>query len=569
MMSIVQTETQTEVPASGTGSWAFAFRDRLIPVLVFVVSFAYLSMFCHYTSLEPDEGIVLQGAERILHGEVPYRDFFSFYTPGSFYLVAFLFRFAADSLVAARISLAVAGAICSVVTYLLARRVCSSGIAVFAAALTTSTGFAYRFLVLHNWYSTLLACLALYAAVRSLESHKASWGFVTGCLSSLTILFEQSKGAGLCMGLALGFLSLRILRRQSIFRSGELASMLSGFLLPIIPVWVYLGMKRSLATMLRDWIWPLQHYTQANHVPYGWQNWSDSARQMIFYSGPVGLRILKTIAVSPGFLVPVVPLVGLGLFGYWLAQMRRQEPVPRHCSYYVLVSAVSSGLLLSVVIVRPDIIHLIYLAPLWYVLLAWVLGSSDLRSPALASIRPYLSAFVTASFGIMALALLLGAVSARSRIETRRGTITTTSKDSVIEYVQAHVAPGHEILVYPYLPLYNYLTATRSPSAHDYFQPGMNTKQQADEIILSLKSHPARSILFEPWFASKFSSSWPRTPLVAIANDPVADFIVRNYQVCAILQSPAGWQFEYLVRKTPRVNEQYNPRNEPSQHSCD
>src|SRR5438874_9019302 len=162
-------------------------RDRLVPVLLFVVSFAYLAVFRHYSSLEPDEGIVLQGGERILRGEVPYRDFFSFYTPGSFYLVAFLFRLLGDSLVVARLSLAVAGAACSVITYALARRVCSRGIALFAASLTTGTGFAYRFLVLHNWYSTSLACLAVYAAVRSLESHKTFWAFATGCFASLTV----------------------------------------------------------------------------------------------------------------------------------------------------------------------------------------------------------------------------------------------------------------------------------------------------------------------------------------------------------------------------------------------
>src|SRR5438128_3046516 len=108
-------------------------RDRLVPILFFVASFAYLASFRHYSSLEPDEGIVLQGAERILHGEVPYRDFFSFYTPGSFYFVAFLFRFLGDSLVVARMGLAVAGAASSVITYVLARRVCSRGIALFAA----------------------------------------------------------------------------------------------------------------------------------------------------------------------------------------------------------------------------------------------------------------------------------------------------------------------------------------------------------------------------------------------------------------------------------------------------
>jgi len=233
-MSIAQTEPgKVLVSASHSRSWnSVSHRDRFIAVLVFVMSLAYLSIFRHYTSLEPDEGIVLQGAERILRGELPYRDFFSFYTPGSFYLVAFLFRFAGDSLVVARIGLAVAGAICSAITYLLARRVCSRRIALFAAALTTSTGFAYRFLVLHNWYSTLLACLAVYAGVRFLESHKGLWAFVTGCLSSSTILFEQSKGAGLCLGLALGFCSLRLVGRQRIFGPAQLASMLAGFFLP-------------------------------------------------------------------------------------------------------------------------------------------------------------------------------------------------------------------------------------------------------------------------------------------------------------------------------------------------
>src|SRR6266700_1013124 len=501
-MSIAQTEPgKVVVSASHSGSWnSVSHRDRFIAVLVFVMSLAYLSIFRHYTSLEPDEGIVLQGAERILRGEVPYRDFFSFYTPGSFYLAGFLFRVAGDSLVVARIGLAVVGAICSVITYLLARRVCSRGIAVFAATLTTSTGFAYRFLVLHNWDSTLLACIAVYSAVRLLELHKISWALATGCFSSLTILSEQSKGAGLCLGIAVGFLSLRILERRPLFRSSEFASILSAFLLPIITVCVYFGMEGSIGTMLRDWLWPLRHYTQANHVPYGWQNWSDNARQMIFYSGPVGLRIVKFLAVSPGLMVPVLPLVGLGLFGFWVVRWRREDFIEGHRRYYLLISATCSGLFISVVIVRADIIHLMYLAPLWYVLLAWVLGSSELRSPILARVRPYLSALVTVSFGTMALALLLVATSARNQIETPRGTINTTGNDSVIEYVRTHVAPGQEMLVYPYLPLYNYLTETRGPSRFDYFQPGMNTPAHAQEIITSLKSHRESAVLFEPWF---------------------------------------------------------------------
>src|SRR5258708_3713909 len=101
------------------------FAEPFILFLIFAVSLAYLLIFCRYSSLEPDEGIVLTGAERILCGEVPYRDFFSFYTPGSFYLIAFLFRVFGDSFAVARTSLALAGAGCSVITYVLARRACS------------------------------------------------------------------------------------------------------------------------------------------------------------------------------------------------------------------------------------------------------------------------------------------------------------------------------------------------------------------------------------------------------------------------------------------------------------
>src|SRR5258708_35149545 len=76
--------------------------ERATVVLLFLGCLAYLWAFRRFMSMEPDEGIVLQGASRILDGQVPYRDFFSFYTPGSLYLVAVLFRVFGNSLAVAR-----------------------------------------------------------------------------------------------------------------------------------------------------------------------------------------------------------------------------------------------------------------------------------------------------------------------------------------------------------------------------------------------------------------------------------------------------------------------------------
>ena len=125
----------------------------------------------------------------------------------------------------------------------------------------------------------------------------------------------------------------------------------------------------------------------------------------------------------------------------------------------------------------------------------------------------------------------------------------TSGKDTVIDYVQAHIPSGAELLVYPYLPLYNYLTETHSPARLDFFQAGMNTAAQAHGIIADLESKKIHAVLFEPGFPEKFATSWPETPLRDVANDPVADFIIRNYRVCAALITPQGWRFQFMVRK--------------------
>src|ERR1700739_4225813 len=84
--------------------------ERYIALAIFVSSLLYLCLFRSYTWGDPDEGIILQGAQRILDGQVLYRDFFSFFTPGSYYLFALVFRVFGNSYVVAHTALAVIGA---------------------------------------------------------------------------------------------------------------------------------------------------------------------------------------------------------------------------------------------------------------------------------------------------------------------------------------------------------------------------------------------------------------------------------------------------------------------------
>jgi 4-amino-4-deoxy-L-arabinose transferase-like glycosyltransferase len=523
---------------------------RLIAGLLFALSLAYLLAFRRYTTMEPDEGILLQGVQRILHGQVLYRDFFSFFTPGSYYFLALIFGIFGNSFLVARTVLAVIGAVCSVVSYLLARRVCSQGTALITAALVTLTTLPYRFLVLHNWDSTLWACLAIYCAVRFIERPHWIWAFSLGSFASFTTLFEQSKGAGLCLGLGLG-IGILVLAggRRDLLQRSSVAGILTGLSWPWLITFVYFAAHHSVPVMLADWLWPLQHYSLANRVPYGYQNWSDSTRHLLFGSGSLGMRVLKALIVSPWFFLPVFPIGALGLLAYWTITIRRDARSLR-AAYYVMTTAVLSGLLLSIVTVRADIIHFMYLQPLFCLVLAWVIDGRDIPGQWFKRLRPALAVFmVVALLLAVAVPLWLRTASASNRIVTRRGTIYAPARDSALEVTLARVPANESVLVYPYLPLYYYLTDTSNPTRYDYFQPGMNTPAQAQEIISQIQSGKVRVVLFESSFPEKIPNSWPQTPLGAIANDPVADSIVHRYRSCEILNSAEQWKFLFMVLK--------------------
>jgi len=260
------------------------------------------------------------------------------------------------------------------------------------------------------------------------------------------------------------------------------------------------------------------------------------ARHRIFDSASLGLRLFGMLVFSARTWVPYLPLFGAALLISLTLRRWRRLSLGPEWAYYLLVSATISGLLLSIVIGRADYLHFIFLQPIFFLVLAWLLDGRGIRKPFFARIAPVVGLCLSMSLLAMAAKSLFVAPSDRS-VVTRRGTIITQGPGTVIEYVQAHVARGESILIYPYQSTYYYLTQTYSPTRFDYFQPGMHTKEQLGEMLADFSAHPTRAVLYQPTFTDHLREAWPNTPPSALGPDVMAKYIVHEYHACKTLDS--------------------------------
>ena len=521
-----------------------SFQDRYIALLLFAGACVYLQFFRSYTTLHSDEGIVLEGAQRILRGQVLYRDFFSFYTPGSYYWTALLLKLFGNSILTARMALVTYGGVFAALGYLLARRVCSRGASALAVGLAGVVSLPYSFYVQHSWDSSLLSLLTIYCAVRVLETRKFAWTFAAATFTALAVLFEHSKGAGLALGLTLGFGMLAATNRVR-FTAKQLLMLVFGFAWPFVVTFLYFGSQHAIGAMLAQWLWPLQHYSTVNRVNYGYLHLS-AAQWNALHGGSWLWRAFAYFVISPAVAVAVLPFLTLAVLVWHSSRLRSGD---QRVPYYVVVGAALLGLWLPVVVLRPDVAHLIYLTPLFAVTGSWILDARHIPLKIFRAGKPVLIWYLLGSFAAFGLALLLNAVTAKNTLETRRGVLHSSEKDTVIPYVMAHIAAGGMLFVYPYEPLYYYLTDTTNPTSLDFLQAGMHTSEQAQRVLEELQSRQAPVAVFTPSFRDFVGVSWPNTPLsVVAAKDPVAEYLVHSYRLCQLLSS--GPQvYWYMVRR--------------------
>lgn len=141
-----------------------------------------------------DEGYSLYGAQRILYGEVPYRDFWLVYAPAQFYVLAAIFKLFGASIMIARIYDTLVRFAIVVLMYRISAKLTSPGTAIVSAlvgtlALGTSELYCYAV-----YPALALSLLALWFLLRHLEAAWGGWPLLCGLAVGAATLFRHDIG---------------------------------------------------------------------------------------------------------------------------------------------------------------------------------------------------------------------------------------------------------------------------------------------------------------------------------------------------------------------------------------
>lgn len=147
---------------------ASRIKSFTLPGGVLLASFIYLSLFWQYGFYEADEGIPLNGAMRILNGEIPWKDFQG-YPPGRYYFYALILKFFGMDILPVRIAIAFLTAATVTMIVVLCRKIMTTPFALLAGFLFVIAPGIY-----YGRYMQFLTALAIFLFCRYCEGRPYS-----------------------------------------------------------------------------------------------------------------------------------------------------------------------------------------------------------------------------------------------------------------------------------------------------------------------------------------------------------------------------------------------------------
>jgi 4-amino-4-deoxy-L-arabinose transferase-like glycosyltransferase len=447
-----------------------------------------------------DEGIYLDAAERILHGQKPYVDFFGYMSPGSFWMQALAFRLFGVTLAAGRVLVILYVALECALIYWLVERFASRAAAIITALffLVFQTADPSMLTAQHRWDSSAFALASIAICVGAPSGAGRRWLVVSGFLVTCAAVATPSVAL-------VALVTLVWLRKRA---GWYLVGIAVAGTSAILTLWL----TGILPAFLQQLHWLSRNYSSVNVMHYGaiiggYRGLFEGAGA---WDLPVRFGVVFCLALPA--VLPVVALAGGA--AQWV---RSRESV----ILYLLLSIIA---LVASTYPRSDVAHLAYVAALPYAvtgILMYRFLPARPRAWLAISITVWASVFV-----------LQAQLPSRLRpLHTPVGDVRASAEEApVVEELLSRVRPHQSLFVYPYKPLLYFLTQAENPTRYPYLQPGLMTGEDARLTLSELEARPPEWVLYMDLDRAEFERVFPAGKSLDPHYPQLESWIQANYR---------------------------------------
>jgi hypothetical protein len=232
-------------PVTPTSKLILTLRNLTLVALMFLLSAAYMAKELKRGWIPLDEGTLGQSAERVLHGELPHRDFDDVYTGGLAFLDAAIFRLLGPNSANLRYVAYVFFLAWVLAVFYVARRFVSVPVACAATILAVCWGYPNYAAPMPSWYNLFFATYGLAALVHYIETRRWVWLLLAGMCGGLSC---TAKVAGLFF---ISAIFLFLLFRERVANQNQSATRKKTRLYPIFVYVCVLAYVGLLLVLLR------------------------------------------------------------------------------------------------------------------------------------------------------------------------------------------------------------------------------------------------------------------------------------------------------------------------------
>jgi 4-amino-4-deoxy-L-arabinose transferase-like glycosyltransferase len=525
--------------------------SRILPAgLLFLASIAFQTLFIGFDIFPSDEGLILLASEDIANGKVLYRDIHVPLTPLIYLLQGFIFKVFGASMLVSRLSMSVTYALIVVLVFLISRQCMSTSfafLAAFCAILLQLWVWPHAHFLSYTPLAVLFSMISLYLAW-SVESTSGSKGLLLLLGASTAITAWAKPNLGVLTGLAVLFYWFACWIRSRadlpLLRPRRLSDLLREGLLGIVgaaavslAIVGYLWASDTLQSMIHGLREMVDVYGKVPHglFPSLLQPWGqlEDLRVNLLLTVPGILH--SPLMFDPGLhqvldytslldaLVRLLhylpPAILAGSFLHLGCRLKGRR-WGREDEAILLTSFVTLTLYLS--IIPHPAIHYLFPAQVPSIVLgcflcdrAWGKARARLRG----LLRPLVITLFASYALLSAMALTIYLTHPRTPVFTRVGTLWVERGqgkvlNEMLAYVEQNVPPGEQVFVFPYYPMFYFITGLQHATRYTDVRPLSPGPMAEAEIIRHLEEENIRFAFYFPATQFKglesFEAAYPR-----------------------------------------------------------